>query len=107
MRSAGRRFRSAASSQNLTAAAKRHPVVVQSMFFRFRGEPPPAREIAAWAARLKDVRDAGGRVSLVQVYTVARETMEPGITPLADDELREIAAVASDAAPEFPVAVFP
>ena len=92
--------------ENLAAAARRHPVVVQAMFFRLRGEPPPRGEIAAWAGRLRDVVHAGGRVSLVQVYTVARETMEPGIAPLAEVELREIAAALSDAAPDLPVAVY-
>jgi len=93
--------------ENLAAAARRHPVVVQSMFFRSRGEPPPPGEIAAWAGRLRDVVRAGGRVSLVQVYTVARETMEPGIAPLGVAELREIAAALSEAAPDVPAAVYP
>ena len=93
--------------ENLTQAARRHPVVVQSMFLRFRGELPPAAEIEAWAARLRDVRDAGGRISLVQVYTVARETMEPGVTPLSREELETIARAARKAAPEVPVEVFP
>ena len=92
---------------NLEMAARRHPVVVQSMFLRFRGEVPPASEIAAWAARLRSVSDAGGRISLVQVYTVARETMEPGVTPLSPDELDVIAAVARKAVPEIRVEVFP
>ena len=92
---------------NLIEAARRHPVVVQSMFLRFRGEAPPAAEIETWAGRLRDVREAGGRISLVQVYTVARETMEPGVTPLSESELEEIAAAARRAVPEFPVAVFP
>ncbi len=91
---------------NLTGAAKRHPVVVQAMFLRLRGEPPPKDEISAWASRLAAVRDAGGRLSLVQVYTVARETMEPGVTPLAKAELEDIAAAARAAVPDVPVETF-
>lgn len=91
---------------NLTGAAKRHPVVVQAMFLRFRGEPPPRDEIAAWASRLAAVRDAGGRLSLVQVYTIARETMEPGVTPLTKGELEDIAGAARAAVPEVPVETF-
>lgn len=91
---------------NLTAAAKRHPVVVQAMFLRLRGEPPPRDEIAAWASRLAAVRDAGGRLSLVQAYTVARETMEPGVTALTKTELEEIAGEARSAVPGVPVETF-
>jgi wyosine [tRNA(Phe)-imidazoG37] synthetase (radical SAM superfamily) len=91
---------------NLTAAAKRHPVVVQSMFLRLRGEPPPREEIAAWASRLAAVVDAGGRLALVQVYTVARETMEPGVTPLTKAELEDIAGAARSAVPDVPVETF-
>ncbi|HSB63796.1 MAG TPA: radical SAM protein [Thermoanaerobaculia bacterium] len=91
---------------NLAAAAKRHPVVVQAMFLRFRGEPPPKEEIAAWASRLAEVVDAGGRLALVQVYTVARETMEPGVTPLTKAELEDIAGAARAAVPGVPVETF-
>jgi wyosine [tRNA(Phe)-imidazoG37] synthetase (radical SAM superfamily) len=91
---------------NLTGAAKRHPVVVQAMFLRFRGEPPPRDEIAAWASRLAAVVDAGGRLALVQVYTVARETMEPGVTPLTKAELEDIAGAARSAVPDVPVETF-
>ncbi|MFI5119016.1 MAG: radical SAM protein [Thermoanaerobaculia bacterium] len=91
---------------NLTGAAKRHPVVVQAMFLRLRGDPPPPGEIAAWASQLAKVVDAGGRLSLVQVYTVARETMEPGVTPLTKAELEEIAGAARVAVPDVPVETF-
>jgi len=91
---------------NLAGAAKRHPVVVQAMFLRLRGEPPPRDEIAAWASRLAAVVDAGGRFSLVQVYTVARETMEPGVTPLTREELEDIAGAARAAVPGVPVETF-
>ena len=91
---------------NLAGAAKRHPVVVQSMFLRLRGERPPRNEIAAWAGRLATVRDAGGRLSLVQVYTVARETMEPGVSALTKTELEDIAASARAAVPGVPVETF-
>ncbi|MFI5350876.1 MAG: hypothetical protein ACHQ2Z_15110, partial [Elusimicrobiota bacterium] len=91
---------------NLAAAARRHPVVVQAMFLRLRGEPPPRDEIAAWARRLAKVVDAGGRLSLVQVYTVARETMEPGVTALTKTELEDIAGAARAAVPGVPVETF-
>jgi hypothetical protein len=92
---------------NLLAAARRHPVVVQAMFLSWRGEGPSAAEVAAWAGRLSDVVGEGGRISLVQVYTVARETIEQGVAPLPAAELEAIAAAARRAVPGLPVAVFP
>ena len=91
---------------NLGNAARRHPVVVQSMFLRWKGEAPAASEVAAWAGRLQDVVAAGGRISLVQVYTVARETMEPGVSALTVKELEGIAAPLRAAVPEVPVETF-
>lgn len=92
---------------NLLAAAKRHPVVVQAMFFSWRGEGPSDAEVEAWAARLAGVAREGGRISLVQVYTVARETMEAGIAPLPAPRLEEIAEAARGAVPGLAAAVFP
>jgi pyruvate-formate lyase-activating enzyme len=92
---------------NLAAAARRHPVVVQSMFFRsdHLGVPSPA-EVAAWAGRLADVVREGGALAAVQVYTVARETMEPGVHPLPLDALEEIAGLAREALPGVRVETF-
>ena len=80
---------------NLVSAARRHPVVVQSLFFRSDALGAPARgEVDAWAARLAALVRRGGRLDGVQVYTVARDTMEPGVHPLPAEALEEIAAAA-------------
>lgn len=91
---------------NLEAAAKRHPVVIQSLFFRHDGVAPEAAEIAAWAERLAEIVARGGALGGVQVYTVARETMEPGVTPLTKDELEAIASAARGAVPGVPIETF-
>lgn len=93
---------------NLAEAARRHPVVVQSMFFRSDelGAPSPA-EIEAWSGRLAEVVRGGGALAAVQVYTVARETMEEGVHPLSAAALEGIALAARAALPGVPVAVFP
>jgi len=91
---------------NLRDAARRHPVVVQSMFLRWKCAAPTAAEVAAWARRLADVAEAGGRLALVQVYTIARETMEKDATALTVEELEAIAAAARGALPGVPVETF-
>jgi wyosine [tRNA(Phe)-imidazoG37] synthetase (radical SAM superfamily) len=76
--------------ENLRAMAARHPLVIQSMFLRLRGEGPAEAEIDAYVERLKEI-GAAGRVSLVQVYTVARPPAETYVTALTEAELEIIA----------------
>ncbi len=95
---------------NLADAARRHPVVVQSMFCAVPGtapDGPPAAEVSAWAARLASLLADGGRLAAVQVYTVARDPMELDVAPLSEERLEEIAAAARRALPGVPVDVFP
>ena len=76
---------------NILAAAKIRPLVIQALFMRVHGEPPPAEEIAAWCGRLRDIVQGGGQLKLVQVYTVARRPAEDFVAPLTNPELDEIA----------------
>jgi wyosine [tRNA(Phe)-imidazoG37] synthetase (radical SAM superfamily) len=79
--------------ENITQAARIRPLVIQSLWMRIRGEPPPREEIEAFCRRLREIVAAGGRLSLIQVYTVARRPAENYVTPLADDEVDGIADV--------------
>ncbi|MFM8286236.1 MAG: radical SAM protein, partial [Planctomycetaceae bacterium] len=76
---------------NITAAAQVRPLVIQALFMRVSGEAPPASELDEWVRRLEEIRAAGGRLSLIQVYTVARRPAEDYVTSLADEELEAIA----------------
>ena len=55
------------------------------------GVGPPAGEIAAYGGRVRDILEGGGRISLIQVYTVARAPAEPNVAPLADAEVDALA----------------
>jgi wyosine [tRNA(Phe)-imidazoG37] synthetase (radical SAM superfamily) len=79
---------------NLTAVARERPIVIQALFMRYAGAAPEPAEIDAWAGRLRDITAAGGRIELVQVYTVAREPSDPRCEPLPQDALEAIAAKA-------------
>jgi wyosine [tRNA(Phe)-imidazoG37] synthetase (radical SAM superfamily) len=77
---------------NITAAAKVRPIVIQSMFLRLRGEAPSAAEVEAYCDRLCEILAAGGRIKLVQVYTVARVPAEEYVAPLSRSEVDAIVA---------------
>lgn len=82
---------------NLTAVARRWPIVIQSLFMRVNGEPPPAEEIAQYVRRLQEILEAGGAISHVQVYTIARRPAESFVSALADAEVDAIAAAVRNA----------
>lgn len=75
---------------NITAAAKIRPLVIQSLFMRVNGEPPTPAELDAYCDRLNEILSAGGRLSLVQVYTVSRHPAESYVSSLTNDEVDAI-----------------
>lgn len=79
-------------TDNITAAAIVRPLVIQSLFMQVNGIPPSIEEIDEFAKRLQETLTAGGRIELVQIYTVARQPAESFVTALAEAELQQIAA---------------
>lgn len=75
---------------NIVAAARVRPVVIQSLFMRLHGAGPDDTELSAYADRLNEITRAGGRIAYVQVYTIARRPMESYVTPLPDNEVDRI-----------------
>jgi wyosine [tRNA(Phe)-imidazoG37] synthetase (radical SAM superfamily) len=76
---------------NILSAGRIRPIVIQSLFMRIHDEPPTAHEIDAYASRLRELRDGGCRIKLVQVYTTARATAETYVAPLESAALDAIA----------------
>lgn len=76
--------------ENIAAAGRQRPIVIQSLFMKVNGKPPPAEEIAAYVQRLRELLAAGCQVKLVQVYTVARRVAEAYVTPLEDAAIDRI-----------------
>ncbi len=75
---------------NLQEAARRYPLVIQSLFMQIRGQPPSPDEVAAYCDRLGEIA-AAGTIRLVQLYTIARLPAESWVEPLSDKQLDEIA----------------
>jgi wyosine [tRNA(Phe)-imidazoG37] synthetase (radical SAM superfamily) len=78
--------------ENIIAAARVRPVVVQSLFMRLDGIGPDDAEIVAFTDRLNEITRAGGKIKLVQVYTVARKPAQSFVTALGNAEVDHIAA---------------
>ena len=75
---------------NIAAAARVRPLVIQALFMRVSGQPPDEQELSAFCDRLNEIQATGGRLKLVQVYTVARKPAESYVAPLSDDEVDAI-----------------
>lgn len=76
---------------NITAEARRGPLVIQAMFVRLHDKPPSETELTAFCHRLNEITQASGRINLVQVYTVARVPAEDYVGPLTRIEVDQIA----------------
>jgi len=78
-------------ADNILLVARERPVVVQSLFPAIDGEEPAEAEIRAYAERLKDLKDAGAQISLVQIYSATRPMATRGCGHLPLRALSEIA----------------
>ncbi len=76
--------------ENIVSAARIRPVTIQSLFMRVHGRPPPDEEIIAFTDRLNEMRTAGARLDLIQIYTVARPPAQECVTSLSREELDAI-----------------
>ena len=75
---------------NIAAAAKVRPLVIQALFMRVHGEPPSHAELEAFCDRLNEITAVGGKLKLIQVYTVARQPAESFVAPLSNSEVDAI-----------------
>ncbi len=73
--------------RNLLDTARARPIIIQSLFFKMRGEAMSQPELEAYCGRLRNIRDQGGKIKAVHAYTIARPTPEVWATPLSSEEL--------------------
>src|SRR6185436_4321786 len=69
---------------NILFVARQRPVIIQSLFPFREGESLPASEIEAYVQRLRELKEAGAQIPLVQIYSATRPTThsECGHLPL-------------------------
>lgn len=78
---------------DIARVASQRPIVIQTLMFRIDRADPPPEEVAAYCRRLRDIVDAGGKISLVQLHTVARDPAEDCVTALPDERLDALADI--------------
>lgn len=62
---------------NILLVGKQRPVVIQALFPAINGEEPPAEEIEQFAMRLRELKEQGANISLVQIYSATRPIPHP------------------------------
>jgi len=92
--------------RNIQQAARRRPLVIQSLFMRIAGQGPSPEEQAAYCRRLRQIVEGGGQIKMVQIYTIARPPAEPIVSSLPAEELQTLAALVRQTT-GLPVTVFP
>jgi wyosine [tRNA(Phe)-imidazoG37] synthetase (radical SAM superfamily) len=60
---------------NILMLGRQRPVVIQSLFPAINDEEPPLEEIEQYAHRLQELKNAGAQISLVQIYSASRPSL--------------------------------
>lgn len=76
---------------NILMTARHRPVVIQSLFHLLNSAPPSPEEIEQYAHRLKELREAGAQIPLVQIYSATRPTPHSECRHLPLNSLSQIA----------------
>ena len=92
--------------ENLRATALRWPVTIQTLFLDWKGQGPSEGEVEAYLACIRGLRESGGMIQGIQLYTVARPTPEPEARPLPAAEMDRLAGRLKDGLPGLPIEVF-
>jgi hypothetical protein len=74
--------------------ARQRPVVIQSLFPSINREAPPASEIEAYVQRLRELKEAGAQIPLVQIYSATRPTGASRVRPSPHLPLRALSHIA-------------
>jgi wyosine [tRNA(Phe)-imidazoG37] synthetase (radical SAM superfamily) len=78
---------------NILLLGRQRPIVIQSLFPAINGEEPPPEEIEQFAMRLRELKESGAQISLVQIYSATRPIQNAGCGHLPLRSLSRIAQV--------------
>ena len=78
---------------NILLIGRQRPVIIQSLFPMINGQEPPAEEIRQFAQRLRELKECGANISLVQIYSATRPSTHSECGHLPLKSLSDIAQV--------------
>ena len=78
--------------KNILETARQRPVIIQSLFSAVDGFGPSSKEIDEYAQRVRELKEAGANIPLVQIYSATRPTATTRVDHLP---LRTMAAIAA------------
>jgi wyosine [tRNA(Phe)-imidazoG37] synthetase (radical SAM superfamily) len=78
--------------KSILETAKQRPVIIQSLFSAVDGFAPSSREIEEYAQRVRELRESGANIPLVQIYSATRPTATTRVAHLPLRTMAEIAA---------------
>jgi wyosine [tRNA(Phe)-imidazoG37] synthetase (radical SAM superfamily) len=84
--------------EGIAGLGRCRPVVIQTLWLRWRGRAPSAAETDAYARRLSRLIERGAQIRAVHMHTIARPPAEAHAQPLTAGELEAIAARVRDLA---------
>ena len=61
--------------ENARLVGRKHPIIIQSLSPLIAGQEPPTEEIDQYIQRLRELKDSGAIISLVQIYSATRPTV--------------------------------
>ena len=92
--------------RSIAAVSRRLPVVIQSLFFRWRGQAPSAMDVAAYCHRLQQMLDAGAKLKEVHIHTIARSPADPAASWLTNKEMDALTAAISATLPTLNITAY-
>lgn len=78
-------------TENILLISRDKPVIIQSLFCQVDGVVPSLAEIEMFAARLRELKDRGAQIQLVQIYSATRPTPHSNVRHLPLKTLSDIA----------------
>lgn len=76
---------------NILRYGQKHDITIQTMMLAENGTPPNDAFVHAYMDRIAEFLNRGCRIQTIQLYTIARQTAESNVTPLALKHLEAIA----------------
>jgi hypothetical protein len=76
---------------NILLTARKRPVIVQSLFCQVGNQVPSIADIDDFAIQLRDLKEKGAQIPLVQIYSASRPTPHSNVRHLPLKSLSDIA----------------